>query len=465
MKIHGLPQHIVQGAFPSVAASAATVWVLLVAVAAPGADGPAFSAPRNVTADLRGQTDLSEAGFRMSRNPDSQMVQGPDGRLHLVFWSGPGASDRDRPSRVLYRTWSAASGPGPAIRIDRPDVGRGEPDVGGRHPSLLLAHDGAIWVAWHDHRHCSAGGNWIDNVEIYLDRTGPDGGFAGNNLRLTHTAADHRGDNGFAPKLLQRRSGAIAVAWYDFHYNDIGEIFYRESDAAGRFADDETMADWRLTPATQWGGQAEEAFSFPDLVADSVDVVHLVWTRSNFSFTGDLYYGHLTEPGALEETSLLRPGESNYWYPPRLFAPPSGNAVWVAWTTPAFGATNIHLARRDAGADGAWSAPVTIDQPGAQQSVCAAMDSAGAIHLTWVDNGIWYGRYDPIAERMDPPVQVADASYYKSAFPLPAIHVGPGGDLFILWSEKAEGATVYDGDLYLVFAPGPPIAPAFWLAY
>ncbi len=137
----------------------------------------------------------------------------------------------------------------------------------------------------------------------------------------------------------------------------------------------------------------------------------------------------------------------------------------MAWTAPAFGATNIFLARRGAGADGAWESPITLEWPGAQQSVCAAMDDRGAIHLTWVENGIWYGRFDPATERMETRVQVADAIFYKSAFPLPAIHVGPQGDLFILWSEKAEGATVYDGDLYLAYAPGPVTKPAFWTLF
>jgi predicted metalloendopeptidase len=80
-------------------------------------------------------------------------------------------------------------------------------------------------VAWHDYRHATAAGNWMDNTEIYADRRPAGGAFSALDLRLTATAAGGLGD-----KASRRNSPPtrcrIHLAWYDFHYYGTVSIFF-----------------------------------------------------------------------------------------------------------------------------------------------------------------------------------------------------------------------------------------------
>lgn len=453
---------------------ATTAAALSLGVAA--ASAADFGDPVNCSSDLRGDPAPADAGFRMSRNPARQMAGGGDGVLHMTFWFGPAYTSPSDPSGILHRTWTPEGGFGAATRVDNSVTeATGEP-IGGRNPSMLLAANGDVWIAWHDYRHCTgAPGNWINNVEVYLDVRPARGVFSDEDIRLTRTGTPGTGgDNGYAPRLIERASGAVGVAWYDFHYSDVADLFYAETDENGDFTSGAAMGDWRLTDYQDRGGDEATPYVFPDLMTDADDTVHLVWAASNYSAAGDLMAGRLGAGGALEGEATLETNAASFMAPPRLFASPAGDELWALWSGPPLGTSRIHLHRWTE--DGGWEDGVVVPLSGAQTDACGAVGPDGAVHLAYTAGAsIRYARYDPSEDEVVEDIEVAGADYVDIK-PFPSIHIDGEGGVYVLWSEKSESDgddLTYSGDVFLAYAPpaGPeptpePAGPAsVWIVY
>ena len=197
--------------------------------------------------------------------------------------------------------------------------------IGGRHPSLALMPDGTALVAWHDHRHCTAAGNYIDNVEIYADRRTTTGSLTPGNIRLTTTASGGSGDNGYAPRLGRDASGRAHLAWYDFTANAaVSDIYLRASDALGNFDPAEPVSAARLTFETARDGTPP--FTMPDLAVAPDGTRHLTWIGGTETGGGP-WYARVSAAGTVETIGAITGPNGDFFDPPRVALGPDGERV------------------------------------------------------------------------------------------------------------------------------------------
>ena len=220
------------------------------------------------------QQDAAGAVQHMSAHQTSSLRWTSENKLALAYWEGGEQTTPGTPSRVLLREWTNTGDWAPAVRVDTSTLG-------GRHPSLLERADGALMLAWHDHRHCTQAGNYIDNIEMYTDVRPLGGSFPGTDVRLSQTSALHSGDNGYVPKLLALSSGKILAGWYDFYWDaNISEICVRLSDTQGDFG--AAALPTRLTTsALRETGDSGQSFTFPSFAEDGTGLVHMTWVTGH----------------------------------------------------------------------------------------------------------------------------------------------------------------------------------------
>jgi len=402
--------------------------------------------------------------YQISRTASAAAAFDAQGALHVVYWAGGQATSPAAPSYVLYRSWTPRGGWTDEEIID--DSYAGATRLGGRHPSLAFGPAGEIWVAWHDYRHATAAGNWMDNTEIYADRRPAGGAFSALDLRLTATAAGGLGDNGFAPKLAAGPDGRIHLAWYDFHYyGTVSDLFLKTTDGAGEFNLAETMDAMRLTRATDRSGAP--AFTLPALAVAADGARHLVWVGGTTD-GADLYYGEAAPGGgggadAFTPRRLLAHATS-FFDPPQIATGPGEGEVWIAFADRVDPQNpRVKLLHRPAGA-AEFEAPREVDPgPAAQSCAAIAVSPEGAIHLAWVDarDGgarVVYGRWSAQAQALEERVAVTSE---VGGWARPALALNARGKPYLLMDRHAGTGA---GEVWFA-ASAAPAAAAGWRYY
>ncbi|MCM8770146.1 MAG: ADP-ribosylglycohydrolase family protein, partial [Candidatus Omnitrophica bacterium] len=257
--------------------------------------------------------------------------------------------------------------------------------------------NGTVRVFWHDYRHCVSSLRWINNIELYMDSRMPQGSFSSYDIRLTQTAAPHDGDNGYVPQVIAQTTGQIFLVWYDYHYNrNLADLFFARSNTQGEFSAPISLTTARLTDVAQRGNSI--SYTLPDIAVDSSGTAHIVWTRDNAAGYG-LFYARQPASGTLTSPQLLSASGANFFDPPHIACSPQGD-VFVAYTEYGTPAGGVYVQRLRAGR-AAFDAPVKVTSiQSNQKHADLKSDSAGMLHLVWVDerNGhgeIFYGRFDP----------------------------------------------------------------------
>jgi len=424
---------------------------LVVAAISVPAQVPDFSQPERVTDD--------SANYRLSRTANSLMGTGSDSTLHITYWSGDIASTPGTPSFIYYRSWTPSDGWTVEVNID--DSLFMELHVGGRHPSLAVRPDDSIWIVWHDSRHCTPAGNWIDNTEIYADSKPPGGAFNAADIRLTNTTAAHLGDNGITPKIRSLEDGRLVVSWHDFHLDrGISDIYIKESDTAASFDLGESMIQMQGTDLNDRG--ATPSFTVPDLAVDASGTVHLVWA-TGFGSDGDLNYGELPTSATRVTEQLLAAAATDFFDPPHIEIVSNGD-VWVAYgDDSATGGEDVVLLRKPAG-NSAFDPPVVIADDSARQfAPDHAIDDGGHVHLVWVDQRsgthIYYGLYDPMSGQLDLEMQLTATS---GPWERPSIHRDYDGKIYVLWEENTS---LSEGNIWFTTTALSPTSNQNWNLY
>lgn len=394
-----------------------------------------------------GPITASASQSRLSRTPSGNLVCDASGVFHLVYtdWADSGVQNvfvntPEAPSRIFYtrlsgRLWSAPE------RVNNGTLPDGR-EIGGGHPSLLVRADGEVVVFWHDARHCSQAGNFIDNYEIYLDRRPPEGSFSPLDERLTVTGAGHNGDNGYSPQGALAADGRLLVAWHDFFADGgISDIYLHRSDAAGQFPA-LPMPDLRRTMYQPGSGRG--AFWHSALAEDAAGLLHLVWTEGIPS-TAPLWSLTLSatgEPLALDRFSSTG---SNNLDPPRLARSPLGN-LYAVWSDRRHGNGEIYAARLIGGSTG-FSDFRRITLDGAvSQHPDVAVDESETLHIVWSDNRdrnyeIFYCTYRFTDDRL---TETRKLTLSGGRAEHPAIKLSPDGRCLVVYEDNRSGT----GQLY-----------------
>lgn len=393
--------------------------------------------------------------FRMSRTADSQMATDSAGNLHVAYWSGGDVTDPVSPGYIYHQSWSEGAGWSARVVVD--DSEQGGMRIGGRHPSLAVAPDDTVWIVWQDHRHGTAPGAYIDNVEIYADRKPSGGAFSSTDLRLTTSSAAHNGDNGYAPKLAIDAGGRISVVWYDFNADgDVSDLYLKTSAAGGAFNLSESMASMRLTNLNARGGIP--AFVTPALALDATGTRRIAWA-GGIGADATLYYGE-TPVGSTTLTPLTLPGKTDYYDPPHVELAPNGD-LWIAYGDDQPAAEEITLLRLRAGQT-SFDAPVVIESHASRQyQPDLAFDAAGRAHVVWIDRRsgthVYHARYDPETGATQTKILTTASGPWAG----PCIHIDSTDRIFVMWEEAVNLFTL--GEIWVSMGREPNgVADEIW---
>lgn len=392
-----------------------------------------FGAPEKITDGAR--------KYQLSRASNSAMAFDSAGRLHVAYWSGRLATTPTSPSFVYHRSYTPGGGWTAQQSID--DSEQAGEHVGGRHPSLAVTPDDDVWIVWHDHRHSTAGGNWIDNIEIYADMMPSGGAFSSTDLRVTTTNAAHFGDNSYTPRIQAHASGRLSIAWYDYTANqNVSDIYLETSVANGVFNFADSIALSRMTNEAARGGSPE--YTIPDLAVTPDGTRHLVWCGGQGPGV-NLYYAAAADGATSVTEQLLAVNATDFFDPAHITAAPNGD-VWIAFADKRITAEDITLLRRRSG-EPAFDSPIVLPSPGFRQTAPdIEIDVLGFVHLVWIDERagthVFYGVFDPESGQLIEEEQLTDVS---AAWLRPTLALGTLGNVFVLFEQSLGLA---NGDIW-----------------
>jgi len=328
----------------------------------------------------------SQSNAHLSASAVSNTVFDTSGCLHLTWWSGAETVTPATPSSVYHCAWSREKG-----WSDEHLIAGFPATLGARQPSLSALDGGRVWIAWHDHRHCTASGNYIDNTELYGTVTDVDGVKIIDQRRLTQTVAEHKGDNAYCPKVLFRAPDTVYINWYDFHYNGwVSDIFLAKVNANNPLTPLD-MASARLTNATTHAGKAYVQCDF-SLMADGG--VACVWGTGTTWMT-DLMFMEVTPSGVVSRTSVVASSDVSYYDPACIRVSPTTGMSVVLWPSQEQEASQMRVACKPTASETFTMSTLDAREGVTQRRVDAEFDSAGRLHIVWADdrNGdsqIWY---------------------------------------------------------------------------
>lgn len=384
--------------------------------------------------------------YRLSRTANKLLTIDASGTVHLSYWAGDLETSPTNPSAVFYRTWTRLAGWSSQTAVDNSEVS-GQP-IGGRHPSLAVRTDGAVWVVWNDHRNCNEAenNNWVDNIEIYGDRRSPGSSFSSTDYRLTNSNAPHSGDNAYTPKIAIGPDGRFHFCWFDFNGDfDFSDIYIKSSDLQGDFDTAEPMSSMRKTVLSERG--SGPSYTVPDLTVTPDGTIHCVWL-GGFGPDGNLYYGTMLPDASRLTETLLASGAADFYDPPHITSTADGT-VWVASADDSQSPERVALWRRADGAAGFDSPRYPVSVTTRQTHADMAVGPQGWIHLVWVDyrsgRHIYYGIYDPQTESLleESPLTAVSGDWTR-----PSIALGENGEVFVVWEEDRTSWDFDEGDIW-----------------
>ncbi|HQO34843.1 MAG TPA: hypothetical protein PLG59_09290 [bacterium] len=362
------------------------------------------------------------------------------GRLHLVY----GIRDQTG-SPPQNQVWYCEVGPdgnvSVPIRVDNATIG------GGRHPCLAVDSEDTVHVVWHDYRHTTFAGHWMDNTEIYYDRKPVDGVFSDSDVRISDTRAGHLGDNGYAPQIAVGPDGRVHIAWYDFTLDgNTADVYLRSSTLSGEFPPQVGIEPFRITSIGS--GSTYTANWMPSLAALPSGEMYVLWGfvegwQGNFELRGYT----VSADGVARPVEQVAEDGGSFLDPHRLTADRQGN-LGLVYSKRVDTQKRIFLQYRPNGAG--WSAPIRVDNGNTDATQPdLAFDSRGQAHIVWQEDiggayRVMYAILSPGDLSIESPVAL---SRMEADARTPAIALNPRTDgisvLWLDWSAEGERSIVY----------------------
>jgi len=367
------------------------------------------------------------------------------GRLHLVYGIRDQTGSPPQ-NRIWYCLVDSAGDVSPPVRVDSAGIG------GGRHPCLAVDSKDAIHVVWHDYRHTTFAGHWMDNTEIYYDRKPADGAFSNSDVRITDTRAGHLGDNAYTPQLAVGPDGRVHIAWYDFTLDgNTADVYLRSSTLSGEFPPQVGIEPFRITSIESSSTYA--ANWMPSLAALPSGDVYLLWGfvegwQGSFELRGCT----VSTDGIVGTMEHVAENGGSFLDPHRLAADRQGS-LGLVYSKQMDTQKHIYFQYRPFGAN--WTGPVRVSQGNADATQPdLAFDSSGQAHIVWQEDiGAAYRVMYTVLRPGDLSIESQVAlSRTEADARTPAIALNPRTDgMFVLWLDWS-----IEGERSLVYREGVP---------
>ncbi|HOE11865.1 MAG TPA: hypothetical protein PLQ35_10935 [bacterium] len=386
-----------------------------------------------------------EASIEFPVNTHGTAAVDSMGRLHLVY----GVRDQTG-SPPQNQVWYCMVDPGgdvsPPVRVDNADIG------GGRHPCLAVDSEDTVHVVWHDYRHTTLAGHWMDNTEIYYDCKPANGAFSVSDIRITDTRAGNLADNGYTPQLAVGPDGRVHIAWYDFTLDgNAADVYLRSSALSGEFPPQVGIEPFRITSIES--GSTYTANWMPSPAGLPSGDVYLLWGfvegwQGSFELRGCT----VSADGIAGPSEQVAEDGGSFLDPHRLAADRQGN-LGLVYSKRADTQKQIYFQYRPF--DGNWSGPVRVSQGRADATQPnLAFDSTGRAHIVWQEDigGAYRVMYTVLRPGDLSIESQVPLSRVESDARTPAIAVNPQTNgMFVLWLDWSV-----EGERSIVYREGVP---------
>jgi hypothetical protein len=225
-----------------------------------------------------------------------------------------------------------------------------------KSPTIVVDSNNKIHLVYHDYT--------PGNEEIFYESS-TDGGSSWTTKRLTWNT---RGS--YVPTLAIDSNNHIHLVWHDLSPGNPAEIFYKKSTDGGS-----SWATKRLT----WNS---EDSSEPNIVVDSNDHIHLVW--SDYSpGNAEIFYKRSTDGGVTWEAAKRLTWTSGFSYGLSI-AVDSNDHIHVVWNDDSPGNREIYYKKSTSGGASWTSKRLTWNSEDSLRP-SITVDSYDHIHVVWHD--------------------------------------------------------------------------------
>ncbi|MBI2570838.1 MAG: exo-alpha-sialidase [Candidatus Schekmanbacteria bacterium] len=309
-------------------------------------------------------------------------------------------------------------------------------------PTLVVAEDGTVFVAWVDDR--------AGSLDVYLGSSADGGVSFSESARANFRT---QGDQ-TEPTMAVATDGDLYVSWADRRTDDADIYVTRSTDGGDTFS--------LATRANQKTSGNQTA---PSILAVAGGTTFAAWTDDRLG-TKDVYLARSTDGGEIFSSAVsISDDTGDDQSQVRLALPQDGNGtiLYATWTDTRSGSEDIYFGKStDGGATFGDSVRVNdFGNTAAQNHSSLAVDKDGVIHVAWADNkkgtsDIYYALSTDGGQTFSADVRVnVDFGDEQAA---PAVALDRGGRVFVVWQDNRAGSSqdIYlSGDHYL-----GPLVPA-----
>lgn len=370
----------------------------------------------------------SDQAISFAMNPRGALGVDAQGQAHLVY----SAPDDETPGDQIQHLVFAQGQIQGTNRIDNGPLG-------GKHPFMDVSADGDIAMVWQDYRNTTAAGNYIDNIEIYLDEMTVNDPFLDTDIRISHTNSGHSGDNGYTPTLSISPNGKTYVAWYDFALDGNNSNIYVRSSSNGGFDDVTGIEPFRITGQGKGGDLTPHWM--PDITGTE-EGAYVVWgVQENFQSYLRLQGRMVNEDSSLGEIEEIVEDASTFFDPPRVIADEQGD-VFLAYSQKIDGLSHVYLKKRNS--SGEWSEAIMLDDDSLSASQLSVIYAGETLYSVWQEDlgGIYQIVFGAINASA---LEVVERTYLSGDFDdarTPTIAIQPlangYGQLSVAWIERDD---------------------------
>ncbi len=381
--------------------------------------------------------------------------------IHVIWddWTDYDSSGTDYD--IFYKRWDKIT-----ATWKTTEVISTESTMSSLRPSCFMDSEDNLHVVWHDNTDFESSGTEYDVFYKKLDVNT-------SSWTTTEVISIESAAVSYNPAVIVDSVGDVHIVWEELTDDD-GEgdkdIYYKKRDFGtgnwGTAEDISTVSDLYS--------------DVPSLAIDSLDNVHLVW-RDAASYgpdsDSDIFYRFLdSATDSWSVTEVLSIVGSDAKDHPSI-AVDSYDNIHITWSDAAdylgAGASDsdiFYKYKHQATAD--WSSTELVSPLSDSASIkpCIAVDSSGSAHIVYVDysdileagsdGDIFYNFKDPISGLWSTTQLISSESTSYSYEP--AISVGNGGLIHVVWYDYTTLDAEVDYDIFYKKLVGPPKSPQLY---
>ena len=272
----------------------------------------------------------------LARSPEGSFQFDGNGRLHLVYTEkNAEGTSLGNPGEMRYRYYHDDQWTG---ELDiRSDAGEGIPFCNGGANRRCGRKTMERFTSFFTITATAPASSGTNQVEVYYRKLLPSGDFESDEIRITDNEK-----NSWRPKIALNRDGQIALVWYDFSLNSLGDLGIALSDANQQFSSTD-FAEQVVADANPNG----EGVQMTNAVFDTTGRLHVTWTAAElegFSYVNErLFYGVLDDPASRTLSQRIEVSSRGTLSTDPAKIKVADETAWIAWTDMKTQIPNIFL--------------------------------------------------------------------------------------------------------------------------